>query len=57
MEIFCGDATDIVEGDFSKGVVFKQLEIGRNVFPDLAPGLVLPVTPDWIDITPQDVSG
>jgi ribose transport system substrate-binding protein len=49
--------TDIVEGDFSKGTTFQKLEIGKNVFPDLAPGLVLPVTPDWIDITPQDVSG
>ena len=49
--------TDIVKGDFSPGVVFEKLEIGKNVFPDLPPGLVLPVSPSWIDITPQEASG
>ena len=49
--------TDIVEGDFSPGVVFDKLEIGKNVFPDLPPGLVLPVSPSWIDITPEEASG
>ncbi|HMN84465.1 MAG TPA: substrate-binding domain-containing protein [Bauldia sp.] len=49
--------TDIVKGDFSPGVTFEQLEVGKNVFPDLAPGLVLPVSPSWIDITPAEASG
>ena len=26
--------------------MFQKLEIGKNVFPDLPPGLVLPVDPD-----------
>jgi ribose transport system substrate-binding protein len=49
--------TDVVKGDFSPGAVFEKLEVGKNVFPDLPPGLVLPVSPDWIDITPQEASG
>lgn len=49
--------TDIVSGDFSAGAVFQKLEIGKNVFPDLPPGLVLPVSPDWLDITPGEASG
>jgi ribose transport system substrate-binding protein len=42
---------------FSEGSEFQQLEIGKNVFPDLPPGLVLPSSPDWIDITPQEAAG
>jgi ribose transport system substrate-binding protein len=49
--------TDLVKGDFSPGVVFEKLEIGKNVFPDLPPGLVLPASPSWIDITPEEASG
>ena len=29
----------------------QKLEIGKNAFPDLSPGLTLPITPDWIEIT------
>lgn len=49
--------TKQVEGDFSPGVVILDLEIGKNVFPDLPPGLVLPVSPSWIDITAEEASG
>ncbi len=42
---------------FSEGSEFQKLEIGKNVFPDLPPGLVLPSSPDWIDITPQEAAG
>lgn len=49
--------TDIVKGDFSPGAVFEKLEVGKNVFPDLPPGLVLPASPSWLDITPQEASG
>ena len=34
------------------GAVFEKIEVGKNVFPDLPPGLVLPASPSWIDITP-----
>jgi ribose transport system substrate-binding protein len=49
--------TDIVKGDFSEGAQFIKLEEGKNYFPDLPPGLVLPVSPSWIDITAQEASG
>lgn len=50
--------TDVLSSDkFSEGSVFEKLEIGKNVFPDLPPGLVLPSSPDWIDITPQEAAG
>ena len=49
--------TDVVKGDFSKGAEFIKLEIGKNVFPDLPPGLVLPASPSWLDITPQEAAG
>ena len=34
-----------------------KIELGKTVFPDLAPGLSLPVSPDWVTITPQEASG
>jgi ribose transport system substrate-binding protein len=49
--------TDIVKGDFSEGSQFIKLEENKNYFPDLPPGLVLPVSPSWIDITAQEASG
>jgi ribose transport system substrate-binding protein len=49
--------TKKVDGDFSPGVEIVDLKVGENVFPDLPPGLVLPVSPSWIDITPEEASG
>jgi ribose transport system substrate-binding protein len=49
--------TDIVQADFSPGAVFEKLELGKNAFPDLPPGLVLPASPSWVNITPQEASG
>jgi ribose transport system substrate-binding protein len=49
--------TDIVKGDFSPGSDLRKLEIGVNVFPDLPPGLVLPASPDWVNITAQEAAG
>jgi ribose transport system substrate-binding protein len=34
-----------------------QIEIGANAFPDAPPGLTLPVTPDWVEITAAEASG
>ena len=34
-----------------------KIELGRTVFPDLAPGLSLPISPDWVTITPQEAAG
>jgi ribose transport system substrate-binding protein len=49
--------TDIVKGDFSPGSDIRKLEIGKNVFPDLPPGLVLPASPDWVNITAAEAAG
>ena len=49
--------TDIVSGDFSPGVDIQKLEIGKNVFPDLPPGLVLPASPSWVNITAEEAAG
>jgi ribose transport system substrate-binding protein len=49
--------TDVVTAEFSPGTTLEKLEVGRNVFPDLPPGLVLPASPSWIDITPEEASG
>jgi ribose transport system substrate-binding protein len=49
--------TDVIQADFSKGAVLEKLEVGKNVFPDYPPGLVLPASPKWIDITPEEASG
>jgi ribose transport system substrate-binding protein len=35
----------------------QKIELGKNVFPDLAPGLTLPVTPSWMTITAAEASG
>ena len=49
--------TKQVEGDFSPGVEIQDLEVGTNVFPDLPPGLVLPVSPSWLEVTPEEAAG
>jgi len=56
-----------VEGDFitttpfeSKlypGTKMQVIEIGKNAFPDQPPGLTLPITPDWVDITAAEAGG
>ena len=35
----------------------QKIEIGKNAFPDLAPGVSLPITPDWVEITPAEAAG
>jgi ribose transport system substrate-binding protein len=56
-----------VEGDFitttpfeSKlypGTKMQVIEIGKNAFPDQPPGLTLPITPDWVEITAAEAGG
>ena len=37
--------------------VIQKIEVGKTAFPDLSPGLFLPVSPDWVEITPQEAAG
>jgi ribose transport system substrate-binding protein len=56
-----------VEGDFvtttpfeSKlypGTKMQVIEVGVNAFPDQPPGLTLPITPDWVEITAAEAAG
>jgi ribose transport system substrate-binding protein len=34
-----------------------KIEIGKNAFPDRPPGLTLPITPDWVEITAEEAAG
>ena len=34
-----------------------KIAVGTNAFPDQAPGLTLPITPDWVDITAAEAAG
>jgi ribose transport system substrate-binding protein len=35
----------------------EKLKIGKNAFPNLPPGLTLPISPAWVKITPQEAAG
>ena len=35
----------------------QKIEIGVNAWPDRPPGLTLPITPDWVDITAEEAAG
>jgi len=35
----------------------QKIVLGKTAFPDLAPGLTLPVSPTWVKITPQAAAG
>jgi ribose transport system substrate-binding protein len=48
---------DALKADYSPGAVLQPLEIGKNVFPDQPPGLSLPITPPWVEITPKEAAG
>lgn len=34
-----------------------KIAVGENAFPDQPPGLTLPITPDWVDITAEEAAG
>lgn len=49
--------TDLMKSELYPEAVFQKIEIGKNAFPDLPPGLTLPITPDWVNITAQEAAG
>jgi len=49
--------TDLLKADYSKGADLQKLEVGKNAFPDQPPGLALPISPDWVEITPKEAAG
>ena len=32
----------------------QKIEVGKNAFPDRPPGLILPITPNWVEITAEE---
>jgi ribose transport system substrate-binding protein len=49
--------TDPAPSKVFPAAVFQKVEIGKNAFPNLAPGLCLPFSPDWLEIQPQELGG
>ena len=59
----------LINGDFlaTNGDTFKsalypdavveKIEIGKNAWPDRPPGLTLPITPSWVEITAAEAAG
>ena len=50
-------ATDPITSELYPDAVFQKIEIGKNAFPDRPPGLTLPITPDWVEITAEEAAG
>jgi ribose transport system substrate-binding protein len=37
--------------------VIQKIEVGKNAFPDRPPGLTLPISPSWVEITAEEAAG
>ncbi len=46
-----------VDAKYLPGTKIARLEAGKTVFPDLAPGISLPISPDWVEITAAEAAG
>jgi ribose transport system substrate-binding protein len=49
--------TDPMASTLFPDATMQRIETGKNAFPDMSPGLFLPVSPDWLEITPKEASG
>ena len=50
-------STDPIKSELYPEAVMQKIEIGKNAWPDRPPGLTLPITPDWVDITAEEAAG
>ena len=50
-------ATELLPSKLFPGTEVQKIELGKNAFPDLSPGLFLPVSPTWVEITPEEAAG
>ena len=50
-------STEAIASKLYPEQLIQQIESGKTAFPELSPGLFLPVSPDWIEITPQEAAG
>ncbi|MFO1141797.1 MAG: substrate-binding domain-containing protein [Amaricoccus sp.] len=49
--------TDPFESKLYPQAKMQKMDAGKTVFPDMPPGLTLPITPDWVEITPAEAAG
>lgn len=49
--------TNPAPSKFFSGAAMEKIEINKNAFPDLPPGLCLPFTPNWVEITAKEAGG
>jgi len=49
--------TDPFESKLYPATKMIKIAVGENAFPDQAPGLTLPITPDWVEITAAEAAG
>jgi ribose transport system substrate-binding protein len=49
--------TDPFESKLYPDAGMQKIEVGKTAFPDQPPGLTLPITPDWVEITPAEAAG
>lgn len=49
--------TDPAQSKLFPEATMTKIAVGVNAFPDMAPGLFLPVSPDWVEITPAEAAG
>ena len=45
------------ESEMYPGTKMIKIAVGENAFPDQPPGLTLPITPDWVEITAAEAAG
>jgi ribose transport system substrate-binding protein len=50
-------STDPMPSKLFPDIKMDKIVVGQNAFPDLAPGLALPITPDWVSISAQEAAG
>jgi ribose transport system substrate-binding protein len=49
--------THPIKSELYPDAVMQKIEIGKNAWPDRPPGLTLPITPDWVEITAEEAAG
>jgi ribose transport system substrate-binding protein len=50
-------STDPFKSELYPTATVQKIEIGKNAFPDSPPGLTLPISPDWVEISAKDAAG
>ena len=46
-----------VAGNYTSGTKLATIELGKSAFAELPPGLSLPISPDWVQITAAEAAG